>query len=112
MIGWLVLVVTLVVQAVGLYSPTVPGPQDGPPGLDKVGHLVAFAVPAAVAALLGARWVVVALVVHAVVSEPLQSQLAPLRQPDVLDALADLAGIAVGVAVARALRRRSVIMGG
>ena len=112
LIGWLVLLVALVVQVAGLYASTVPGPQDGPPGLDKVGHLVALAVPACLAALLGARWVLVALLLHALVSEPLQSQLAPLREPELLDALADLVGIAVGVAVARALGRGSAMMEG
>ena len=104
------LLVALVLQAVGLYSASMPGPDVGVPGVDKVGHLMAFAVPAALAWLLGARWLVVALVVHALVSEPLQSWVAPLRQPDPLDALADLLGIALGVAVARALLRRSAIM--
>ena len=106
------LLVALVLQAVGLYSASMPGPDVGVPGVDKVGHLMAFAVPAALAWLLGARWLVVALVVHALVSEPLQSWVAPLRQPDPLDALADLLGIALGVAVARALLRRSAIMEG
>lgn len=102
--------VSLVLQVVGLYAPSAPGPPEGPPGLDKIGHLVAFAVPAALAWLLGARWVVVALVLHALVSEPLQSWVAPLRQPDVLDAVADLVGVALGVAVARALGRSSAMM--
>lgn len=97
-------------QAVGLYSQTAPGPDVGAPGLDKVGHLLAFGVPAALAWLLGARWLVVAFVLHALVSEPLQARVAPLREPDLLDAVADLVGIAAGVAVARALRRRSAIM--
>ena len=104
------LLVALVLQAVGLYSASMPGPDVGVPGVDKVGHLMAFAVPAGLAWLLGARWVVVALVVHALVSEPVQAWVAPLRQPDPLDALADLVGIALGVAVARALLRRSAIM--
>ena len=103
--------VTLVLQVVGLYSATAPGPQEGPAGLDKIGHLLVFAVPAALAWLLGARWLVVVLVLHALVSEPLQSWVAPLREPDPLDAVADLLGVALGVAVARALRRRSAIMG-
>jgi VanZ family protein len=111
-LGWLALLVALVLQAVGLYSASAPGPEVGVPGMDKVGHLVAFAVPAALAWLLGARWVVVALVLHALLSEPLQAWVAPLREPDPLDAVADLVGIALGVTVARALRRRSAIMGG
>lgn len=102
----------LVVQVSGLYSQTMPGPQGGPPGLDKVGHLTAFAVPAALAWLLGARWLVVGLVLHALVSEPVQGWVAPLRRPDVWDAVTNLAGVAAGVAVARAVGRRSVRMEG
>lgn len=112
---WLALLVSLVVQVVGLYSGTVPGPE-GVARLDKLNHLVGFAVPAALAWWLGARWVVVALVLHALVSEPLQGWLAPLRHPDVVDTVADLLGIVVGVGVARLLRRarthRSAMMGG
>lgn len=104
------LAVALVLQVVGLYSASVPGPDVGVPGVDKVAHLAAFAVPAGLAWLLGARWLVVVLVLHALVSEPLQSWVAPLRQPDLLDAVADLVGVGVGVAVARALSRRSAIM--
>ncbi len=72
---------------------------------------MAFAVPAALSWLLGARWLVVLLVLHALVSEPVQGWVAPSRQTDVLDAVADLVGIALGVALARALRRRSAMMG-
>jgi VanZ family protein len=100
-----VLSVLLVVQVAGLYSPTVPGP-DGAAGLDKVAHLVGFALPTLVAGLLRARWVVVLLLLHAVVSEPLQGWLAPLRSPDPVDALADLAGVALGLGLATALSAR------
>ena len=34
----------LLIQVVGLYSDSAPGP-DGPAGSDKVGHLLAFAGP-------------------------------------------------------------------
>lgn len=111
LLGWTALVVALVLQLAGIYSATMPGPSGGPPHLDKLGHLTAFAVPAALAWLLGARWLVVALVLHAFVSEPLQGWVAPLRRPDVWDAVANLVGVALGVAVARALVRRSARMG-
>lgn len=104
--GWLALVVALVLQVAGLYSTSPPQP-GGVPGLDKIAHLAAFAVPAGLAWLLRARWMVGVLVVHALVSEPLQHQLAPRRELDGLDTLADLVGIAAGVVLARALLRRS-----
>ncbi len=97
-------------QAAGLYAPATPQP-GGVPGADKVAHLVAFAVPAALARLLGARWVLVLLVVHAVVSEPLQHLVAPVRQLDPWDAVADLVGVGAGWLLAgrclRASRERS-----
>lgn len=96
-------------QVAGLYSQSPPQP-GGAPGLDKVAHLAAFAVPAALAHLLGARWVLVLLVLHALVSEPLQHTIAPARQMDLLDTVADLVGIAVGVLLARTLTRRSAMM--
>lgn len=99
------------VQVYGLYAPSPPGPE-GPPGLDKLGHLVAFGLPAALAWWLGARWVVALLVVHAVISEPVQAAVAADRMTDPLDALANLSGVALGVALAAALRRRWVHDGG
>ncbi|MFK5646127.1 hypothetical protein ACI3ET_06325 [Ornithinimicrobium sp. LYQ121] len=111
---WCALLVSLVVQVVGLYSGTVPGPESLT-RLDKINHLVGFAVPAALAWWLGARWIVGVLVLHALVSEPLQGWLASLRHPDVLDTVADLLGLAVGVGVVEWLRRartrRSAMMG-
>ena len=104
-LGWFALLVALLVQCYGLYAPQMPGP-DGVPGLDKVGHLVAFAVPAALAWWLRARWLLPVLVLHALVSEPLQAVLAPGRQPDPVDAVADLVGIALGVWVAATTARR------
>ena len=89
-----------------LYAPTVPGP-GGVPGLDKVAHALLFAVPATLAWRLGARWVVVLLVLHALVSEPLQGWLSPSRRTDPWDALADLVGVGLGVLAARAPRRVS-----
>jgi VanZ family protein len=98
------LVTSLVVQGYGLYSPEVPGP-GGVTHLDKVGHALAFGLPAALAWLLGARWLVVALLLHALVSEVLQGTLTA-RQPDPWDAVANLVGLAGGVLFARAFRRR------
>lgn len=106
LLGWSVLVVLLVVQVWGLYAPSVPGP-DGPPGIDKVSHLLGFGLPAALAWWLGARGLVGLMVLHALVSEPLQHALAPDRMLDVLDTVANLAGIGLGVAVDSAWRARN-----
>lgn len=106
LLGWCALLLSLLVQGYGLYAPSSPGPE-GVPGLDKVGHLVSFAVPAALAVLLRARWLVPVLVLHAMVSEPLQQWLAPERRLDLWDAVADLVGIALGVWVAATVARRS-----
>lgn len=105
LLGWVLLALALVTQVSGLYAPAVPGP-DGIPGLDKVGHFVAFAVPTALAVLLRARWVVLLLLVHALVAEPLQHALAPNRVAELVDALANLSGVAVGVLAARLAARR------
>ena len=77
----------------------MPGPEQFS-GLDKLAHLTAFGVPAGLAWLLGARWLIPLMVLHALISEPLQGWLSPLRSPDPLDALADLVGIALGVGAA------------
>lgn len=104
LLGWTLLLVLLVVQVWGLYAPSPPGP-DGPPGSDKVAHLLGFGIPAAVAWGLGARGVVALLVVHAVVSEPLQQAVAPERMLDWLDTVANLVGTGLGVSLAAAARR-------
>lgn len=94
----------VVAQVAGLYAPSVPGPE-GVPGLDKVGHLLAFAVPTLLARLLGARWAVLLLLAHALVAEPLQQVLAPTRMGELADAVANVSGVAVGVLVGRLLAR-------
>ncbi|MGO0576924.1 VanZ family protein [Ornithinimicrobium panacihumi] len=109
----MVLVVLVGVQLYGLYADTVPGPE-AVSRLDKVNHLLGFGVPAALAWALRARWLVAAMVGHALVSELVQSWVAPLRMPDVLDTVANLVGILVGVllveVVRRARRPRSAMM--
>ena len=89
----------LVAQVSGLYAPTAPGP-DGIPGLDKVAHFLAFAAPTFLAWLLGARWVVLLLVAHALVAEPLQHALAPTRAAELGDAVANVLGVGVGALAA------------
>lgn len=105
-LGWVVLVALLAGQVWSLYL-LVPGP--GEPlfsGQDKVGHAVLFGAPAALALLLGARWVVVGVVLHALVSEPLQALLTTTRTPDGWDLVADLVGIALAAGAVAAIRAR------
>lgn len=100
LLGWVLLAVALAAQVWGLYAPTVPGPE-GVPGLDKVAHFLVFAVPTFLAWLLGARWVVLLLLVHALVAELLQHSLAPDRVAELADAIANVCGVAVGALAAR-----------
>lgn len=112
MIAWFALLVMLAVQLSGLYSATMPGPT-GFDGMDKLSHLAGFGIPAGLAWALGARWLVVLMVVHALVSEQVQAWLAPLRMTDTLDTVANLLGIGLAVLaveVARRARARSSAM--
>lgn len=104
LLGWVLLAVALAAQVSGLYAPTVPGPE-GVPGLDKVAHFLVFAVPTFLAWLLGARWVVLLLLVHALVAELLQHTLAPDRVAELADAIANVCGVAVGALAARLAAR-------
>jgi len=100
-------IVAVVVQCIGLYGP--PGPPAAP-GLpvDKVEHLLGFAVPVGlfVAARVNPWWVLGLAVGQAVTSEVVQGLLLPDRSGDPLDLLADLVGIALGWAVPTVLVRR------
>ncbi len=103
---WAFAVVALVHVAV-LYWPrvTVEGPVSW---TDKVVHLLVFGVPVTAGLLsrLPAAYVVVPFAVHAPVSELVQNWLLPGRSGDVGDALADLAGVVIGVAVVMVWRSR------
>lgn len=110
MLGWVLLLVLLTVQVWGLYAPSPPA--TGPAGTDKLGHLLGFGLPAAVAWWLGARWWVALMVIHALVSEELQHRISPERMLDWRDTLANLAGLALGVALAAAAARLTRHHGG
>ncbi|GAA3593597.1 VanZ family protein [Agrococcus terreus] len=106
---WLAaLALAVVVQLVVLY---LPSPPEGPgiPGLDKVVHVGVFAAPALAGVLGGLRPAVLgaALAAHAVVSELAQHALLAERSGDAWDVAADLVGVALGLAVGVALRRRA-----
>lgn len=94
--------VALLLQTWALYSPDPPsGPDLGLP-LDKVVHLLAFAVVSwlGVRAGIPAGWVVAAMVVQAGLSEWVQRSVVTTRSGDWWDFAADLAGIVIGVTAA------------
>lgn len=101
------LVLATLAHVVALYTPGSPE-LDTARGVDKLAHVMLFAVPAALAWLVGGRarrWGPFLLVGHAVVSEMVQARFVANRAGDPLDALADVVGVALGVALARALWR-------
>jgi VanZ family protein len=89
--------VALVAQLIAVYAPRVPA---GPPvnGLDKVVHVVIFALPVLAGLMAGVRvlWVLAVFALHAPASELIQHFALPHRSGDVFDVLADLAGVALG----------------
>ena len=106
------LALSVAVQLVVLYAPEGAGPGLFPQA-DKVVHLLVFLVPAALAVVAGfrRRVVVAVFAAQAVVSEVVQALLLPHRSGDVLDVVADLTGVALGVLagslVLRALAART-----
>lgn len=103
-VAWTGFGAALLVQVWGLYLLAGDGEPFAVPHLDKVVHLGLFAVPAALAALLSSRGALLVLVLHALVSEPLQGWLASGRHSSPWDTVADLLGMVLGVLVARAWR--------
>lgn len=79
---------------------------EGPdvPHLDKIAHVLVFAAVAWTGARAGlaARWLVPALLLHAVSSELAQAYLLPRRSGDAADVLADCVGVLAGILLARA----------
>ena len=92
-------VVAVAIQLLALYLPRahVPGGVDVP-GTDKALHVAIFALVMLTGVLAGlpGRWLALVLVAHAGISELVQHLLLPGRTGDVLDAVADLGGIALG----------------
>lgn len=106
-LGWFLLVGLLGVQVWGLYL-LVPG--TGEPyfaGQDKVAHALLFGLPFGLALLLRATPVALAVVGHALVSEPLQGLLTVARTADPWDAVADLTGIALAGGLVLLVRHRA-----
>jgi VanZ family protein len=99
--------VLLAIQCWALFTPSVGGPVLFPES-DKVVHAALFlaVTGAGVRAGFPARWLVGALAAEAVVSELVQGFLLPHRDGDVLDVLADLVGVCLGLLATRLPARR------
>ena len=95
-------------QCVALYLPKVPSSGSDLP-LDKVGHVVMFAVVTAVAVWAGVawKWVVVVMLAQAVISELVQGYLLAGRGSDPWDFVADLIGIGLGLLAAHLVLGRN-----
>lgn len=115
------LVLALVLN-LGFYLPSLPSglPGAGVPGLDKVVHLVVFALTVwAAGRLLAPRrrfpmgWIVIIAFVHAVFIELVQLALLPERGAESADVLFDVIGIALGLGlwIGERLRSRSISSG-
>lgn len=102
--GFVALLGLVALQVYALYL-AVPTDDVGLPYVDKFVHIALFATPAALAEAMRLRWFLLGLVLHALISEPLQSLVTTTRNSDVWDTAADLLGIVVGVAVVRQWRR-------
>lgn len=111
------LLIIALLANIGFYLPSIPGsvPGSGIPGLDKVVHLLVFALTVwAAGRLLAPRkrfpmgWVVIAAAVHALFIELVQILALPQRGAEAGDLLFDVIGIAVGVGLwlGERLRRR------
>jgi VanZ family protein len=103
-----VLGIVVLAHLLALYWPRV-GLQGPATWTDKVVHVLLFAAPvlAAHAARVPAlSWVVAAFAVHAPLSEWLQQSMLPNRSGDAWDAVADLAGVVLGVTLGVVGRRR------
>ena len=87
---------------------SVPGSEFGvpPPGVDKLAHVAFFLVGAVLWRRAGRseRWVAVAGLAYAVLTEVWQHAVVPGRVGDPIDALANALGLALGLWAVRRLR--------
>lgn len=90
----------VLLQMWALYVPRGPSVDSGLP-LDKLAHVSLFAAVTWFGLRLGLRWIVPVMVAQAAVSELVQAWFLPQRSGDWWDFAADLAGIALGWALAR-----------
>lgn len=98
-VPWIIVVLALGFHLWGLY--TTNPPDAGPlsfPGIDKVAHVVIFAVPTwALMRVVPNQWfALVPMILHVPVSELVQANLLANRGGEWADAFAGLLGIAVG----------------
>jgi VanZ family protein len=102
-------VAACLLQLYGVYSPRQTGPDVGLPLADKVAHLFLFGSVAFLGLKVGvrSRWLLVALVSNAVISELVQHFVLPQRSGDPFDLLADLLGVAVGAWIAARTKAQS-----
>lgn len=107
-LAWAAFAVALLVQLAVLYSPSTPDGTPQVPGLDKVVHATIFLLPALFGVLAGIRplRLAVVLVAHAIASELVQHLVLPERLGDAWDALADIVGVALGLAIGLAMLKR------
>ncbi|MEU4602867.1 VanZ family protein [Kribbella sp. NPDC023972] len=91
-------VAACLLQLYGVYSPSQAGPDVGLPLADKIAHLFLFGSVAflGLKAAVPARWLLLALVGNALISELVQHFALSQRSGDPFDSLADLLGVAVG----------------
>jgi VanZ family protein len=99
-------VIAALLSVVVLFTPES-GVPTAPPGTDKVVHTLLFALLATTGLYARIPRILPLLVVYAGLSEVLQHLITPLhRSGDVLDALVDVLGIALGWAIAARIRSR------
>ena len=108
---WCCSALAVAVQLVVLYAPDGGGPPLFPQR-DKVVHVLVFLVPVALAVLAGFRPAARrrrVFAAQAVLSEVVQAVFLPHRSGDVLDAVADLTGVALGVLVGTLRAARAAV---
>lgn len=104
-LGWSLLLMLVTLQCYGLYASAEQVGVDLFPGVDKLGHFAAFAAPTLIAGLLRSRLALTVLLLHALTGELLQLWFTSDRVADPWDAVTNVAGWVVGLAVARLLLR-------
>ena len=85
-----------------LYAPRAPAVDTGGLPVDKLVHVLVFALPTAALIVAGVPrgWVIGLMAVHAPLSEVLQHRLLAERSGEPRDVVADLVGVALGALVA------------
>jgi VanZ family protein len=99
----------LAVQAAALFIPRTPQVDSGGLPLDKLAHLLLFAVATATVIWAGARvWpTVILMTAYAAASEVIQGAFYAQRTGDAWDALSDALGVAIGAIIGARLASRT-----